>query len=134
MQVAETIARLAAGPYHTCSTARVFHACTIGAAQVLGRDDIGRLAPGAKADIVVADLDEPNMRPLRDPLRNMIYSSAGRAVRDVWVDGLPVVVAGKVLTIDFAEAAAALQAAQDRTVAATPDIDVVAPLSLPVRG
>lgn len=134
MQMAETIARLAAGPYHTCSTARVFHACTIGAARVLGRDDIGRLAPGAKADIVVADLDEPNMRPLRDPLRNMIYSSSGRAVRDVWVDGKAVVAGGVVQTIDFAQAAAALQAEQDRTIAATPDIDGVAPLSLPLRG
>ncbi|WP_333834366.1 amidohydrolase family protein, partial [Rubrimonas sp.] len=65
MRTAETIARLAAGPRHTCSTARVFHAATIGAARLLGREDIGRLAPGAKADIVVCDLTEPNMVPLR---------------------------------------------------------------------
>ena len=134
MQLAETIARLAAGPQHRCTTARVFHACTIGAARVLGRDDIGRLAPGAKADVVVADLDEFNMRPLRDPLRNIIYSSVGRAVRDVWVDGEQRVEAGRVLTIDMAAAAAALQDAQDRACAATPDIGNVAPLSLPLAG
>lgn len=132
MQVAETIARLAAGPYHSCSTARVFHACTIGAAQVLGRHDIGRLAPGAKADIVIANLDEFNMRPLRDPLRNMIYSSTGRAVRDVWVDGVQRVSEGRVLTIDMAKAAAALQAEQERTIRKTADIDTVSPLALPL--
>lgn len=134
MQLAETIARLAAGPRHSCSSARLFHACTIGAAKVLGRDDIGRLAPGAKADLVMADLDEPNMRPLRDPLRSLIYSSVGRAVRDVWVDGVQRVAAGRVLSIDMAAAARDLQAAQDRTAAATPDMDRVAPLSLPVSG
>jgi cytosine/adenosine deaminase-related metal-dependent hydrolase len=134
MQLAETVARLAAGPSHSCTTARVFHACTIGAARVLGRDDIGRLAPGAKADVVVADLDEFNMRPLRDPLRNIIYSSVGRAVRDVWVDGVQRVDAGRVLSIDIAAAAAALQLEQDRICAATPDIESLAPLALPLAG
>jgi 5-methylthioadenosine/S-adenosylhomocysteine deaminase len=130
MQMAETVARLAAGPLHSCTSARVFHACTIGAARVLGRDDIGRLAPGAKADVVIADLDEPNMRPLRDPLRSMIYSSVGRSVRDVWVDGVQRVAAGSVLSIDMAAAATALQAAQDRTCVITPDIDSFSPLAL----
>jgi len=130
MRMAETIARLAAGPRHTCNTSRVFHAATIGAAKVLGRDDIGRLAPGAKADLVVCDLSEPNMLPMRDPLRNLIYSSGGRSVRDVWVDGKPVVADKRVLTIDWDAAARALQREQDRTTASVPDIDRISPLAL----
>jgi 5-methylthioadenosine/S-adenosylhomocysteine deaminase len=130
IRMAETIARLAAGPRHTSSTARVFHACTIGAAKLLGRDDIGRLTPGAKADVVVCDLDEPNMLPLRDPLRTLVYSSGGRSVRDVWVDGRQVVAGRQVLTIDFPAAAAALQAEQDRTAAGVPDLDRISPLAL----
>ena len=134
MRMAETNARLAAGVRHTSSTARVFHACTIGAATVLGRDDIGRLAPGAKADIVVCDLDEPNMAPMRDPLRNLVWSSAGRCVRDVWVDGQQRVAAGEVLSIDWPAAARALQAEQDRTAAAVGDIDAISPRSLAMLG
>lgn len=132
MRTAEMVARLAAGPRHSCSTARVFHAATIGAARMLGRDDLGRLAPGARADLVVCDLTEPNMVPLRDPLRNLIHSSGGRCVRDVWVDGRPVVEAGTVRTIDWPAAARALQAEQDRTAAGVPDLDAVSPLALPV--
>jgi cytosine/adenosine deaminase-related metal-dependent hydrolase len=111
----------------------VFHAATIGAAKLLGRDDIGRLAAGARADLVVCDLDEPNMIPMRDPLRNLIYSSGGRSVRDVWVDGCQVVAGKRVLTIDWNEAAAALQAEQDRTAAGVARLDSYSPLSLPLR-
>ena len=130
MRTAETIARLAAGVRHTSSTARVFHAATVGAATLLGRDDIGRLAPGAKADLVVCDLDEPNMLPMRDPLRNLIYSSGGRCVRDVWIDGEQRVAEGRVLSIDWPAAARALQAEQDRTAAEAGDIDALSPRAL----
>lgn len=133
MRVAEILARCAAGPQHTSSTARVFHAATIGAARLLGRDDIGRLAAGARADLVACDLDEPNMIPMRDPLRNLVHSSAGRSVRDVWVDGRQVVADKRVLTIDWHEAARALQEEQDRTAAAVADLDRCSPRSLPLR-
>ncbi len=52
MRSAELLARAAAGTRHRCDTARVFHAATIAAAEVLGRDDLGRLTAGARADIV----------------------------------------------------------------------------------
>lgn len=132
MRLAETLARCAAGPRHSCSTARLFHACTIGAARLLGRDDIGRLAPGAKADLVLCDLADPAMRPLRDPLRGLIHSAAGRGVRDVFVDGRQVVDDGRVLTIDQPAAAVALQAAQDRLAEGIADLDAIAPRALPL--
>ena len=88
---------------------------------------------GARADLVVCDLDEPNMLPMRDPLRNLVHSSGGRCVRDVWVDGRQVVADKRVLTIDWAEAATALQAAQDRTAAGVDDLDGCSPRSLPLR-
>ena len=41
------------------------------------------------------------MRPLREPLRSLIFVAAERAVRDVYVDGRLVVENGKCLTIDL---------------------------------
>ena len=41
------------------TTADLFHAATAGGAKALLRDDLGRLAPGKKADLVLVDLDLP---------------------------------------------------------------------------
>lgn len=95
-------------------TADVFNAATIGGASALGRNDIGRLATGAKADLVLVDTKHPAMQPLRDPLRSLIYVAADRAVRHVFVDGRQVVNDGAVTTIDYASAAAELHEAQQR--------------------
>ena len=92
----------------------VFEAATIGGAKALGRDDIGRLAPGAKADLVLVDLTNPTMMPVRDPLRSLIFMAAERAVRDVYVGGTQVVGDGKVLTLDYADASNRMQAAAGR--------------------
>ena len=141
MRTAELIARAAAGARHRSDTSRVFHAATIGAAQVLGREDLGRLAPGARADLVCCTLDHPAMQPARDPLRNLIHVAAERAVRDVWVDGRQVVEDGRVLTIDWPEAARVLAAEQQRIASRAPsldpegsDADTLMPLALDLGG
>jgi cytosine/adenosine deaminase-related metal-dependent hydrolase len=114
----------------------VFAAATTGGAAALGRPDLGRLAVGARADFAVVDLTHPAMRPARDPLRSLIYSAAERALRDVYVDGIRVVVDGRCLTIDYAAAGAALEEAQARALARIPsrdwagrDADAMAPPS-----
>ena len=132
IRLAETLARVAAGTRHTTSTARLFHAATIGAAKLLGRDDIGRLADGAKADIVLFDLARPEMQPLRDPLRTIVHSAAERAISDIFVDGHQLVSEGRVLTIDWPQAARALAAEQKRIGDGVADLDAIAPLSLPM--
>ena len=76
------------------------------------RSDIGRLVPGAKADIVLIDLNHPLMKPGRDPLRNLIYTAADRAVKHVYVDGILRVQDGTVLSMDCDEAADRLETEQ----------------------
>ncbi len=133
IRMAETLARVAAGTRHTIDTARLFHAATIEAARILGRTDIGRLSAGAKADLVVCDLSEPSARPVRDPLRSLIYGAAERAVRDVWVDGQCVVADHRVLTIDWPAAAEALEQEQARIAGTAPDLELIAPRALPIK-
>ena len=89
-----------AGSIRTVDTGEMFRAATVGGATALGRDDLGKLAPSAKADLVLLDLDHPAMRPVRDPLRTFVLEAAGRTVRDVFVDGRPVVENRKPLHLD----------------------------------
>lgn len=123
MRLALTLARVACEDMTRITTSDVFHMATTGGAKALGRDDIGRIAPGAKADLVSVDLTDPSMRPLRDPLRSLIYSAAERPVRDVWVDGRQVVFDGRVPQIDAKAAAAVLEDTQRRTEAGIPEVD-----------
>jgi 5-methylthioadenosine/S-adenosylhomocysteine deaminase len=139
MRKAAILARIAARDITTVTTADLFHAATAGGANALMRDDLGRLAPGRKADIVLVDLECPQMQPARDPLRSFVYHAADRAVREVFVDGHQVVADGKVLTLDQNAAGARLRAAQERMEAAAPSRDYrrrsaaeITPLSLEI--
>ena len=137
MRKAMTFARIAARDIKNVSTAMMFHAATVGGADALMRNDLGRLAVGKKADLVLVDLSNPWMMPARDPLRSLIFHAADRAVKDVYIDGNKVVGDGKVLTLNHADAAARLTEAQARMMANTPNLDYknrtadeIAPLSL----
>ncbi len=138
MRLAAIVARILAEDIKTTTTAEVFRAATAGGAAALGRDDIGRLAAGAKADIVLVDLKNPFMMPARDPLRSLIYTAADRAIRDVYIAGTQVVRNGKVLTLDHQAALETLTEAQQRMLSGVRQrdykgrtADEVIPLSLP---
>ena len=123
MRLALTLARVACEDMTRISISDVFHVATVGGAKALGRTDIGRISVGAKADLVSIDLTDPSMRPLRDPLKSLIYSAADRPVRDVWIDGRQVVFAGKVPQIDVEAAALAVEAAQRAAEISVPEVD-----------
>jgi cytosine/adenosine deaminase-related metal-dependent hydrolase len=82
-------------------TARdVFNAATLGAARALGRDDLGRLATGAKADIVIVDLTGVHVGLIDDPIKTLVYMASQRDIETVIVDGREVVKEGKVPGVD----------------------------------
>ena len=123
VRIASTMGRAAARSVRGVWLSELFHAATIGGATALGRDDLGRLAVGAKADIVLLDLEAPGMRPVRDPLRSFFFSAADRAVRHVFVDGAQVVKDGEVVTVDRAALSRPLQDSQDAFVHNAPYVD-----------
>ncbi len=118
-----TIARNTAENVDDLNTSDVFNAATIGGAKALQRDDIGKITPGAKADLVLVDLKAPSMIPAREPIRSLIFVAGERAVRDVYVDGLQVVADGTVLTINMADSLEMLQEAQLRSMKYIPQLD-----------
>ena len=133
-------ARITTGNVHDLTSADVFNAATLGGAQALLRDDIGRLAVNAKADIVIVDIEHPLMRPGREPLRNLINVAAERAVKDVFIDGKQVVANGDVLTLEYESSLIEMDAAQIRSIRKVPELDFqnrtldqLAPMTFPVR-
>lgn len=78
---------------------------TPGGAKVLGREDNGRLAVGAKAALFVVDMTHLALRPICNPIRSMVHAADEGAIRTVFIDGKKVVNEGCVLTIDDINAA-----------------------------
>lgn len=75
---------------------------TVGGAEVLGRDDIGILAPGYAADMIAIDLGRIEFSgALHDPVAAVVMCGPGR-IDHSWVGGEPLVEAGDVVGIDTA--------------------------------
>ena len=64
---------------------------TINGAKALGRDDLGSLEPGKKADVVLLDFNAPRTQPIHDLVSNIVFSASASQVRHVFVDGRHVV-------------------------------------------
>ncbi|MCK4435655.1 amidohydrolase family protein, partial [Candidatus Bathyarchaeota archaeon] len=66
----------------------VLRAATIKGAEALGlHNKIGTLEVGKRADIILVDLNRPNLVPLHDIYANLVYSARGCDVDSVIVDG-----------------------------------------------
>ena len=91
MRIASYFGKVMSHNLFAASAGEVFAAATLGGARALGRDDLGRLAPGAKADIVVIDLatrDALRFGPVRDPIKALVECGIGDDVVTVIVDGV----------------------------------------------
>lgn len=116
MRWAAVLSKVMSRNVEATSVAEIFDAATIGGASAVGRDDIGRIAVGAKADLVLADLSDPSLQPLYDPLRSLVFSGLNRPFTDSWVDGRRLMRDRELLTIDIAEAVEGLNSGQRRTL------------------
>jgi 8-oxoguanine deaminase len=75
---------------------------TVGGASILGRDDLGRLAPGYAADLIAIDLDRIEFSGgLHDPVAAVVFCAPGR-VDHSWVAGRRLVDDGSVVGVDQA--------------------------------
>jgi cytosine/adenosine deaminase-related metal-dependent hydrolase len=88
----------------------VFNSITLGGAKMLGRDDLGRLQKGAKADITIVNLRDIAFGAVRDPIRSLMETAVSRDVRTVIVDGETLVDNGKYLRLDEQELLEKVQA------------------------
>jgi cytosine/adenosine deaminase-related metal-dependent hydrolase len=94
------LARQRAGSPATFGPADALALATEGGARCLGRDDIGRLEPGYRADLAVWPGDD--LADVLDPLAGLVLGPERRA-RHLLVSGEPVVRDGRLLGADMEE-------------------------------
>jgi 5-methylthioadenosine/S-adenosylhomocysteine deaminase len=104
MRVAVIGCKLAEQSQQATTAMEAFNMATVHGARALGRDDLGRLAPNCKADIVLVDLSKPRAAGYDDPLKYLVYNGDGCDVDTVMVNGEVVVRGGVPLRADLAEA------------------------------
>jgi 5-methylthioadenosine/S-adenosylhomocysteine deaminase len=102
------------------TAADFFNSATVHGADALDRKDLGRIAVGAKADLVFIDLESVRMSPVRDPIRNLVYAGTEEDVDRVVIDGRTVVEDGQVLGMDEHRIAEEMQKIGDNYIAGIP--------------
>lgn len=76
---------------------------TIGGAQVLGMSDkIGSLEIGKRADLILVQLNKPNMTPMYDVFSHLVYAASSENVDTVMVDGHVLLENRELRTVDAA--------------------------------
>lgn len=91
---------------------------TVNAAKAMGMSgQIGSLAVGMKADLVLHDIDRPEWRPLLNAVSQLVWCASGAGVHSVWVDGKRVVENYRCTTIDEEKLFADVQMAAEAYVA-----------------
>ena len=66
---------------------QVLYMATIGGAKAMGLQDCDTLEPGKYADLIVIDLHQPNMQPLNNITKNLVYSGSKQNVKLTMING-----------------------------------------------
>ncbi|MGI4954837.1 MAG: amidohydrolase family protein [Janthinobacterium lividum] len=114
LNAASMISKIAAGDPAVAPAPMLLESVTATAADVLGRPDLGRIEPGATADLTVVDMTHPQFQPLADPRRGLIALANRADIAQLFVDGRLLVDAGRLAQGDEAAIAAAGAAAIER--------------------
>lgn len=82
------------------SAREVLEIATMGGAQVLGRDDLGSLEPGKRADLAIWDMSGIEAAGSWDPVAALVLCGPTR-VKGLIVEGREVVRDGQMVTVDL---------------------------------
>ncbi|MEA3136411.1 MAG: 5-methylthioadenosine/S-adenosylhomocysteine deaminase, partial [Thermoplasmata archaeon] len=79
---------------------RVLDMATRDGADALHRADLGRLVPGATADLILVDFRRPHLVPRHDTASHLVYAASGADVSATVVGGRVLMAEGRVETLD----------------------------------
>lgn len=119
MRAGATMGKLAELDERAVTARHMFDAATVNAAKALNRPDLGRLAPGAKADLSIIDFTQFHLALADDPIKALVYMANETDIKTVFVDGVEVVREGRIPGLDeqtLARAARAINQKQKQTI------------------
>jgi cytosine/adenosine deaminase-related metal-dependent hydrolase len=102
LRTASVFAKAQSGTPHGLAAPRILRAATRDAALALGRDDLGLIAKGARADLVMFDLGSSRYQPVWDPLKALITNGSAADLVLSMVEGRVLLRDGRALTADAA--------------------------------
>ncbi|GAB3619868.1 amidohydrolase family protein [Glutamicibacter endophyticus] len=123
MDLAMSMTKAHTGSLTSAQGRDLFRAATLEPAEALGREDLGRLAPGAQADYFVLDLNGSHIGPHADPIRTLIMNCDGRDITRVVVAGRTIVEDKQIVTVDTSDYQQRAQAFLDKYMAAFSNSD-----------
>ncbi len=101
MDLAAKLQKLVTGDPQALPATEALEMATIRGARVLGMEkEIGSLEVGKRADLIVVRTDRAHATPMYDPISQMVYALKADDVRDVMVNGKPVVRDARILTLN----------------------------------
>lgn len=140
MRVASLAARFADRDYLSGTYRDSFNAATLGGARAVGREDLGRLCPGAKADLMIVNLSKIEVGTVFDPIKALVEYGSGRDIETVIIDGKTVVDQGQFLGLNEGELLSRVQAEAETIWAKIPEWDLrgrtadqISPWAFPLR-
>jgi 5-methylthioadenosine/S-adenosylhomocysteine deaminase len=91
------------------SAAEVLEHATVQSARAIGRGhDLGRIAPGYRADLLLVDLSGPRTQPVHDLAATLVHSAHSDDIDTTIVDGRVLMQGRRLLTVDVAPIVAAI--------------------------
>lgn len=100
MRIASLICKVMEQDFSVGRADEILNLVTLGGSKALGRDDLGRIEPGAKADMTILRLESLYLLPFYDPIRALLAGGSGHLVETVIIDGKKVVTDGRVTKLD----------------------------------
>ena len=83
-----------------CDAAELLKAATVGGAHCMGLYNCDIIDTGKKADLTVIDLHRPNMQPINNIIKNIVYSGSKENVKLTMINGKILYENGRHFTID----------------------------------
>ncbi len=87
MYLVTALAKYRESDASVCDANKVLEMACVGGAKAMGLDDCDCIAVGKKADMTVINLHRPNMHPLNNISKNIVYAGSKENVRLTMVNG-----------------------------------------------
>ncbi|WP_345574263.1 amidohydrolase [Streptomyces prasinosporus] len=110
MALTSLIQKSTQGDPRWLTSRQALHHATLQSARAVGLgEDVGSIAPGRRADIVLVDLTGPHTRPVHDLAATLVHSARAADVRTTVVDGRVLMRDRRLLTVDVPAVARELE-------------------------